>query len=213
MVSMKDMPVWATGEELANSVTHGLAAVGAIFGAIYLIRRALGMRDKPRLIGYIIFGFSMIELYTASAVYHGLPDGKYKKFMRFVDHCSVFILIAGSYTPFTLTILKGHGGWIYLVLVWLMAIVGSIGKIFFFDKVFKYTIHQYIAMGWLIVFSAKTLIKLMPRRGLFYLVFGGVLYTIGALIFLLEVPYAHAIFHLFIIAGTLSQFVTIAFYI
>lgn len=210
---MLEMPVWADGEELANSITHGLAALAAVFGAIYLVRRALRLGDKKRLIGYIIFGLSMIELYTASAVYHGLTDMKYKKIMRFVDHCSVFVLIAGSYTPFTLTILYGHGGWIYLVAVWAMAIIGSIGKIFFFDKFFKYTIHQYIAMGWLIVFSGKTILKLMKRKGLCYLVLGGILYTIGALIFLLDIPYAHAIFHLFIVGGTACQFVTIAFYL
>lgn len=214
-MSMKDMPVWQEGEEFVNSLTHGIGAGLALIGTGMLVRAGIKSRDNYRLAGNIIFGLSMIILYTVSCVYHGIGDGPNKRIMRYVDHCSVFILIAGSYAPLTLTVLRNNGGLLILALVWSIALFGIFAKIFFFDLIDPYTVYVYIAMGWVIVFSLKALIKNMSKKGLFYLVLGGILYTAGTYFYNLDqiIAWYHAIFHFFILGGTFSHFVCMRWYV
>ncbi|KAK8838613.1 hypothetical protein M9Y10_032647 [Tritrichomonas musculus] len=213
-MSMSDMPVWQEGEEFVNSFTHGVGAGLSLIGTVMLIESAKRSHNNYKLAGNIIFGLSMVTLYTVSCIYHGLSDGPNKRFMRYVDHCSVFLMIAGTYSPLTLTVLKNHGGLIIFSLIWTIAVFGCFSKIFFFDLVYPYSIHMFIAMGWIIAFSAKSLVKSMSRKGLFYLVLGGVLYTMGTYFYQYdqEITWYHAIFHFFILGGTLCHFICILYY-
>ena len=119
-MSMKDMPIWQEGEETINSFTHGAATLLSAVGSFFLIKSTWKTGNLARRIGILVFSISMIVLYSVSAIYHGLEDGQFKRIMRYVDHCSVFILIAGTYTPFTLTILRGREGTMILTIVWLI---------------------------------------------------------------------------------------------
>lgn len=211
---MKDMPVWQEGEEAINSFSHGFAAFLSIIGSIFLIKHVWKTSNLSRLLGIIIFSASMIILYFVSTIYHGLPDCHFKRIMRYVDHCSVFILIAGSYTPFTLTVLRGKKGTMILIIVWTIALIGIIGKIFFFEAIDKYTVYLYVSMGWTILISIQTLIQRIPRKGLYLLLAGGISYTMGTYFYTydLYIKYYHAIFHLFIITGTIFHYFAVWYY-
>lgn len=210
---MKEMPQWADGEEFANSLTHGIAAIFAVIGTFFLIQKGRKSSNMVTMVSYIIYGLSMIVLYTVSFLYHGLPDGNAKKVMRFVDHCSVFLLIAGSYTPVTLKTLKGTIGTIMCITVWIISLTGMISKIFFFDIIDEYTVFIYVALGWVVILGFKTIIKRMAKKGIMWLVIGGVLYTVGTIFYANgHIKYFHAIFHLFIAAGTLTQYISIYHY-
>lgn len=211
---MKDMPVWQEGEEFVNSFTHGIGAGLSLIGTGMLMHKGIKSRDNYKLLGNIIFGLSMIVLYTVSCVYHGIDDGPKKKIMRYVDHCSVFILIAGSYAPLTLTVLLKYNGLLILSLVWAIALFGIFAKIFFFDLIDPYTVFIYISMGWVVVFSLKHLIKNLSSKGMFYLVLGGISYTAGTYFYSYdqEIIWYHAIFHFFILFGTLCHFICMMWY-
>ncbi|KAK8896272.1 hypothetical protein M9Y10_014169 [Tritrichomonas musculus] len=213
-MSMKEMPIWQDGEETINSITHGAASLLSVFGSIFLIKSAMKTKNLSRQIGIIIFSASMFILYTVSSLYHGLGDGNFKRIMRYVDHCSVFILIAGTYTPFTFTVLRGREGTMILTIVWSIALFGILGKIFFFEAIDKYTVFLYVAMGWTVIISMRTLIKRTPKNGLLLLLAGGITYTVGTYFYTydLTTKYYHAIFHLFIIAGTIFHYFAVLYF-
>lgn len=208
------MPVWHEGEETLNSLTHGIGIIFSIIGLHYLIQSGKKSNSKDKLLGNIVFGISMLVLYTVSTIYHGLDNMKYKKVMRYVDHCSVYLLIAGSYTPFTLTTLKGRGGRVIFLCVWCIAIAGIISKIFFFDAVEKYTALFYVILGWFVTVGFKPLFQRMHKKGLLWLFAGGVSYTVGAFFFQKgrTIQYCHAIFHLFILGGSVCHYICIKYY-
>lgn len=213
-MSMKSLPThWREGEELANSLTHGIGAILSVIGGIFLIQKSLKIGNKSRTIGSLVFALSMVELYTASMLYHGAINEEIKKPLRYVDHCSVYILIAGSYTPFTLTTFKECGGPKLLLTVWSIAFIGIFSKIFFFDAVFKYTALFYVVMGWVGVVMFRHA-KLLSKKAAFWLVSGGVVYTIGTYFYRHghEVAFYHAIFHVFILCGTICHFICVYFY-
>lgn len=212
MTAMKHMPTWEDGEEFWNSLTHAIGAIFSCIGSFFLIQKARRSGDRLQLASYIVFSLSMIELYAASALYHGITDVRYKKPMRFADHCSVFFLIAGTYAPYSLTVLRGHGGIPMLIVVYIIAFTGSFGKLFFFDAIERYTVLIYVAMGWVGLFSIKALTRVLTRRALAWLVAGGVTYTLGTVFFVIDKPYCHVVFHLFILGGTFCHFVSIYFY-
>lgn len=213
-MSMQDMPVWQEGEEFANSFTHGIGAGLALIGTGMLMKKGIKSQNNYKLVGNIIFGLSMIILYTVSSVYHGMEDGPKKKLMRYVDHCSVFILIAGSYAPLTLTVLLNNHGLLILSLVWTIALFGIFAKIFFFDLIDPYTLFIYVSMGWVVVFSLKPLVKNLSKKGLLFLVLGGVSYTAGTYFYNYdqEIIWYHAIFHFFILFGTVCHFICMMWY-
>ncbi|KAH0789923.1 hemolysin III family protein [Histomonas meleagridis] len=212
-MSMKEMPVWAEGEEFVNSLTHGIAAALSVVGTYFLFKSEKNSHCKRNLISKLIFGLSMIILYTASCVYHGVTDIRIKKPMRYIDHCSVFLLIAGSYTPVTVNVLWGKTGKTMLISVWTIALIGIFAKIFFFDLIYDYTVYFYIALGWVVAFNIKTVYKALARRGMFWLALGGVTYTLGTYFYAKDYnKYYHAIFHIFILFGTVFQYIAILKY-
>ena len=213
-MSMKSLPThWREGEELVNSITHGIGAFLSVIGGIILMQKSQRIGNKYRTIGNLVFTLSMIELYTMSMLYHGSTNESIKKPLRYFDHCSVFILIAGSYTPFSLTTFKNCGGPKLLLTVWIVALIGIFSKIFFFDAVFKYTALFYVIMGWIGAVMFKHM-HLLSKKGAFWLILGGIVYTLGTYFFKHghEKAFYHAIFHIFILCGTLCHFIAVYYH-
>ncbi|TVQ17323.1 MAG: hemolysin III family protein, partial [Bacteroidetes bacterium] len=170
-------------EELANAITHGIGLGLAIAALVILVVYANLRGDIWHLAGFAIFGVTLITLYLASTIYHSFPDGKWKKTLRIIDHASIFLLIAGTYTPVTLTAMRGPWGWTIFGIVWAIALLGILLKIFFMNKLKYLSLILYIAMGWLIVIAIRPLIESVGTTSLIFLVAGGLFYTLGTIFY------------------------------
>ncbi len=201
------------GEEIANSVSHGAGFLAAVAAAPFLIYSAVRRGDASDILGAAVFSGSMILLYLFSTLYHALPGNRAKSVFRVLDHAAIFLMIAGTYTPFTLGILRGAWGWTLLGLVWGMAFAGialvAVGGV----RYPKLSMALYMAMGWLIVAAVKPLWLRMPSGGLVLLAAGGIAYTAGTAFYAAKrVRYAHFVWHLFVIAGTSCHFAAVLRY-
>jgi len=214
-VPMASLPEWIdNGEETANWLTHFPGVVGSIAGLVVLVVSGLRSHDVYRIVGYIIFGLSLINLYVFSTLYHFATTEKYKRILRYGDHVSIYGLIAGTYTPFTLVTLRNGSGWIIFAVIWAIALFGTFLKIVKFDGFFKFTILSFVSMGWVVVFAMKELISSLPTKGLYWIVFGGLMYTFGTFFFSKDeqVPYYHAVWHLYVLIGSFTHFLAVLWY-
>ena len=191
-------------EEVANSISHGLGLVAAIVGTPFLIMHAARVGDAASIVGVSIFAATMLMLYLGSTLYHALPAGKAKHVFRVIEHAAIFLLIAGTYTPFTLGVLRGVWGWTLLGLVWGLAVVGVAMKTLSRISHPVISTGLYLLMGWLIVIAAEPLSARVPASGLLWLVAGGLAYTVGVGFFAFDsrLRYSHFIWHLFVMMGT-----------
>ena len=214
MIPMKELPVWEPGEEKANTITHAIGCVLSIGIIIAIIVQQVKTPNTAKFAGMMIFGLSSVLLYFVSTFYHGLKNLKWKKIFRYGDHCSIFFLIAGSYAPFCLTTLRNDNGLVVLIVIWAIAFIGVFLKVMWFDIFDKVTLIYYIVMGWVVVMTLGTLIKNLPAPGLYYIFMCGVLYTLGTIFYARDedIPYAHAIWHLFVLGGTIETFISTYFY-
>lgn len=202
------------GEELANSLTHGLGLLLSIVSFPVLIFAMVPRRDPLMVVAVSVFAASLVALYGASTVYHALPQSETKLFFRKVDHVAIYLLIAGTYTPFLLGVLRGPLGWGLFALVWTMA---AIGVVFKTSKLgFRYprvSIVVYMAMGWLALVAVKPFIAAMPVNGIIWLVAGGLCYTSGVTFYVWDkLKYGHAVWHLFVLAGSICHFIAVLLY-
>jgi len=201
------------GEEIANSVSHGLALLAAIGAAPFLIAAARDLGAASQ-VGAVVFAVTMVLLYFTSTLYHALPNGRAKQVFLKLDYCAIFLFIAGSYTPFALGALYGAWGWTLFGLVWALAVVGVILKST--DKLSHPWVSTglYLGMGWLVLIAAVPLVERVPTQGLVWLVAGGLAYTLGVVFFVLDsrIRYAHAIWHGFVAAGTGCHFFAVMGY-
>lgn len=203
----------SVGEEIANSVSHGIGLMGAIAAMPILMVSAVKQGDVAGIIGASVFSATMVLLYLTSTLYHALPTGKAKQVFQVLDHAAIFLLIAGTYTPFTLGVLHGAWGWILLGLVWGFAVIGVILKATTLDRFQSLSTCMYLAMGWLVLIAVVPLWTNMPIWGLFWLLCGGISYTVGVAFFATDrMPYFHFIWHLFVIMGTSCHFVAVLYY-
>ena len=201
------------GEEIANSVSHGVGLLAAIAASPVLIISAIQRDSVAGIVGASVFAFTMVLLYTTSTLYHALARNRAKRVFRVLDHNAIFLLIAGTYTPFTLGVLRGAWGWTLFGLVWSIAVVGVVLKSVGGVKHKKLSTILYIAMGWLAIIAVKPLWLNMPPWGLFWLLAGGVAYTGGAGFYAAKrMRYAHFVWHLFVIAGTACHFIAVLRY-
>ena len=202
------------GEEIANSISHGLALVAALAGTPYLILQAERHGDARFVIGATIFAATMILLYLSSTLYHALPVGKAKRVFRVIEHSAIFLLIAGTYTPFTLGVLRGAWGWTLLGIVWGLAAAGVALKVFNKGSHPVLSTSNYLMMGWLVVIAVDPMIARIPTAGLLWLIAGGVSYTAGVVFFALDsrLKYGHLIWHLFVMAGTACHYFAVLGY-
>lgn len=201
-------------EEIANSISHGLALVAALVGTPYLILQAERHGDARFVVGASIFAATMILLYLSSTLYHALPVGKAKRVFRVIEHSAIFLLIAGTYTPFTLGVLRGAWGWTLFGLVWFLALAGVALKAFHQSLPPVISTTNYLMMGWLVVIAVDPMIARIPTAGLLWLIAGGVSYTAGVAFFALDsrLKYGHLIWHLFVMTGTACHYFAVLGY-
>ena len=201
------------GEEIANSVSHGAGLVAALVALPFLVAAAMERGDAQDVVGASVFGASVVLLYLTSTLFHAFPRSRTKRVFQLLDHAAIYLLIAGTYTPFTLGVLNGAWGWTLFGLVWSMAVGGTVLKVVGGIRHNTVSTVFYLAMGWLVVIAADTVWTLVPGWGIFWLAAGGIAYTLGALFFLAErVRYFHFVWHLFVLAGTACHFVAVLYY-
>ncbi len=206
--------LYTVGEEIANSITHGIGAVLSIAALVLMLLIAVKQHNALTLTSAIVYGVSLVLLYLASTLYHALPGDKIKTILQVVDHCSIYLLIAGTYTPFLLISLNGPWGYTLLAVIWALALVGIAFRIIFGEKYPKFALFTYIGMGWLIVVAASEMLANVPPGGLALLALGGLLYTGGAVFYALErIPYNHAIWHVFVLAASVMHFLAVYIYV
>ena len=200
-------------EEIANSISHGLGLVLAIVAVPILVAAALRGGNVRFVVGVSVFGGTVVLLYLASTLYHSLTHETAKALCRVFDHTAIFLLIAGTYTPFSLGVLRGPWGWSLLAIIWTLAIVGITLKIRKRTRHSRITIVLYVIMGWLAIVAVKPMVMLIPVPGILLIFAGGIAYTGGLAFFALErIRYNHFIWHLFVIAGTTCHFFAVLWY-
>ncbi len=205
---------YSNKEEKLNVLTHGFGLLLAIIALPFLILKSLEYQEFWKTISFIIYSLSLIILYAASTFYHAAKQPKLRRKLNIFDHAAIYVLIAGSYTPFCLVVLPEQTGWYMFLFVWLFALTGVILKLFFTGKFDKLSTALYLIMGWQVVFLIKPLMNNLSYDGLFYLMAGGVFYTVGAILYSIKkVPYNHAIFHVFVLLGSFSHFWAIYKYV
>jgi len=201
-------------EEILNVVTHGIGFLLSIAALVLLVVFASIYGDAWHIVSYSIYGTSLVILYLASTLFHWSTKPSRRLKLNVFDHVSIYILIAGTYTPLLLVTLRGPWGWSLFGVVWGMAILGIVLKFFFTGRFNKLSTLAYVVMGWVIVIALKSLIENLSTPGLIWLSIGGLSYSIGAVFFLWnKLPYNHAIFHLFVLGGSIAHFVTIFWYV
>lgn len=203
----------SAGEEVANSISHGAGFVAAVIGTPFLLAEAARVGSVADVIGATVFIATVMLAYLASTLYHAVPWQRAKSILRAVDHGSIFLLIAGTYTPFTLGVLRGGWGWTLFGLVWTLALAGVVMKSLGGVRLHRLSLAIYLGMGWLIVIAIVPLVERMPPTGLAWLVAGGLAYTGGVAFYALDrYRYCHFIWHLFVIAGTACHFIAVMGY-
>ncbi|MDN4523837.1 PAQR family membrane homeostasis protein TrhA [Fictibacillus fluitans] len=195
-------------EEIINAVTHGIGAVFSIVALILLIVFASAQGTPLAIACFAIFGVTMLLLYTASTLVHSFPEGKLKDIFEIMDHSAIYLFIAGSYTPILLLVVKGALGWSLFGTVWGIALAGVAFKIFFTKRFVILSTIGYVLMGWMIIFAFNRVLLNLSQEGLAWLFAGGILYTVGAFFYVWrKFPYNHAVWHLFVLGGSVSHFV------
>ncbi|WP_407268452.1 hemolysin III family protein [Radiobacillus sp. PE A8.2] len=198
---------FSKGEEIANSVTHGIGAVFSLAALALLITFATLYGNVWHVVSFSLFGVTMLLLYISSTFVHALPKGKAKDVFEILDHSSIYFFIAGSFTPFLFTVVKGWQGWTLFGIIWGLAIGGTIFKCFFVKKYLFTSTILYIVMGWSIVFVWSPIVQKVAFAGIVLLVTGGLLYTIGSIFYMWRgFKYHHAIWHMFVLGGTVTHF-------
>ncbi len=204
-------PAFDHREELVNALTHGLGVLLSIGGGAVLITLASIHAGAREVVSVSIFAASLVLLYTASTLYHAARHPDLKRRLKIVDHCAIFLLIAGTYTPFTLAAMRGPWGWSLFGVIWGMAVFGIVLKLFFTGRYKAISTATYIGMGWLVLIALVPLTRALEPTALAWLIGGGVLYTAGTVFYHNErIPHAHGIWHLFVLGGSISHFAAVA---
>jgi hemolysin III len=198
------------GEEIANSVSHGVGFLAAVAAAPFLVLSAVQHGGAARIVGASVFAATMVLLYLTSTLYHALPNNRAKRIFQVLDRAAIFLMIAGTYTPFTLGVLRGVWGWTLFGLVWGLALAGVVLTAVGGVQYPKLSTFLYLAMGWLILIAVKPLWLRVPSWGLFWLLAGGIAYTVGVVFYAAKrVRYSHFVWHLFVITGTACHFIAV----
>ena len=201
-------------EEKTNIISHGIGFILSIVALVLLVTHANLYGNTWHIVSFSIFGASLIILFAASTFYHSAKRPELRNRLRIIDHASIYILIAGTYTPFTLVTLNGPIGWSIFGIAWGLALTGIILKIFFTGRYNLISTIMYVLMGWVIVFALKPLINNLPFEGFLWLFAGGISYTIGAILYSIKkLKFNHAIFHMLVLNGSFCQFMSVFFYV
>lgn len=210
------IPKYSLGEEIINAISHGLGVLLGITALVLTIIFAAKNNNTIGIVSACIYGSTMIIMYLMSCLYHSLsPRLKAKKVFRVIDHCDIYIFIAGCYTPYCLSLIKGTEGIFIFIIIWFSAVIGVLLNAINLEKFQIPSTAMYLIMGWLIIFSYNDIKSLLPERGLNLLIGGGVIYTIGAILYGIgsKRKYFHSIFHFFVLAGSVFHFFSILLYV
>ena len=214
MKDIEEIEYYSPIEEKINIISHATGFILSIVAFVLLVMRASLHGDVWQIVSFSIFGASLIILYGASTLYHSAKKPVLRNKLNIIDHASIYVLIAGTYTPFTLVTLKGTIGWVIFGISWGLALTGIILKLFFTGKYDLISTIMYVFMGWVIVFAIKPLIHHLPLEGLLWLFAGGISYTIGAILYSInKIKFNHAIFHMLVLIGSFCHFVSVFFYV
>lgn len=205
---------YSLAEEIANSITHGVGALFSIAALVLMVILAVTQQSTIAVVAASIYGASLVTLFFASTLYHGFPHPKIKAPLKIFDHCAIYLLIAGTYTPVMLISLQGTWGYTLTAVIWSLALLGIMFKIFFRERFPKLSLFTYIFMGWLIVVAGTEMIAKVPNGGLILLAAGGLVYTLGTVFYVWEkIPYNHAIWHVFVLAGAACHFFAVYLFV
>ena len=206
---------YTTGEEILNSVSHGVSALGAVVGCSVMVTLAACFGNSTAIISALVFGLSLITMYTMSTLYHAFPFEKVKKLFRIFDHSAIPLLIAGSYTPFCLIALNSNPkGMIVVAVVWICAIVAIALNVVNLDRFERVNLLLYVAMGWAVLFALKDIVSALAKNGFILLTAGGIAYTTGIIFYkMTKIRYMHGVWHLFVTAGSLLHFLCVVMYV
>lgn len=209
------IPKYTLGEELTNSISHGFGVILGLIAMILCLVRCVPSGDVYLIVSSIIFGVTVMILYLMSCLYHALKVNKAKRVFRVIDHCTIFLLIAGTYTPFTLVSLRPTIGWWVFGIIWATAVLGIVLNAISLKKFAKLSVALYLIMGWIIVVAYQYMVQAVPAGGMALLIWGGVAYTVGAILYGIgsKRKYFHSIFHFFCLIGTFLHFLSIYFYV
>lgn len=214
MTELDGVNFYSSAEERLNIGSHIIGLMLSVVGLAMMLIRAGTHGSVPEVFSAGVFGISLVALYGASTAYHRAVDPAVRRKLRVVDHAIIYILIAGTYTPLTLITLKGPVGWTIFGITWLMAAIGITLKLFFTGRFRVLSTLMYVFMGWLIMFAVKPLVDNLPTEGLFWLIAGGLSYTLGAVLYSIKtIPFNHAIFHLFVLGGSICHFISVYSYV
>lgn len=214
MVQSDQVAAYNFREELLNSITHGAGVLLSIAALVLLIVFSTVYGSTSHVVGCTIFGVTLILLYTASTLYHSCQKPQLKKVFKIIDHSCIYLLIAGTYTPFLIVTLRGAIGWTMFAVIWFLAVSGIVFKIFFVHRFKIVSTIAYVLMGWMIIFAIKPLIDSIQSGGIIWLVAGGLAYSLGVIFYAWEkLPFNHAIWHLFVLAGSVCHFFAVLFYV
>jgi len=205
---------YTLGEEIANSVIHGLGIGLSVAALVLLVAFAVLSGDSYRLAGAIVFGIALVLEYTASTLYHSFPQPRVKYIFKILDHCGIYVLIAGTYTPFCLVTIRDDGGWLLFGVVWSLAVVGIALEAFWTYRPRWLSALVYLGMGWMVVVSIRPLLANLEPTGVWLLVAGGLCYTAGTAFYVLKkVKYMHAVWHVWVVAGSVCHFLAVLLFV
>lgn len=217
-MSLKDkieIPRYTLGEEITNAILHGIGALLSIAALVLCVVFSSIHHNPYAVVSSCIYGSTLIILYTMSCLYHSLKINNAKRVFRIIDHCSIYLLIAGTYTPYTLVTLNGVTGWVTFGIIWACAILGIVLNSIDLKKYKVISILLYLGMGWEIIFSYNDLVAALDKGGLYLLLAGGIIYTVGAIFYGIgkKHKYMHSVFHFFVLAGSILHFFSILLYV
>lgn len=214
MESPKPPQKYSRAEEITNSITHGIAALLSVAGLSVLVVLASLKGDPWRIVSFSIYGASMVALFLSSTLYHSIPTQGAKRFFQRMDHAAIYLLIAGTYTPFMLVTLRGVIGWTLLSTIWTLALTGIALEIFCHGRFKRLSLALYLGMGWLSILVIKPVLTQLSSGGMFLLALGGILYTFGVIFYVWKrIPFNHAIWHVFVLAASTCHFFAMACYV
>lgn len=201
-----------SGEEIVNSITHGIGALLSVAALVFLVILSVNHGDTMHVVSFSIYGSTLILLYLSSTLYHSFSSPRIKNLFARFDHVSIFLLIAGTYTPILLTSIRGVWGWTLFGIIWGLAIVGAVIRSIYLHRFRKLMVAVYLLMGWMFVIAGKQVYLSLPTDSLIFLVLGGVAYSVGVIFYMWrKLPYSHGIWHLFVLAGSVLHFFAIYF--
>lgn len=211
---LEERTPYSLGEEIANSVTHGAGIALSIAALVLLVTFAAFTGDGYKIAAALVFGISLVLEYTASTLYHAFPQPRVKHVFKIIDHCGIYVLIAGSYTPFCLVTLREDGGWVLFWIVWGLAFAGIAMESFWAYRPRWLSAAVYLALGWIVIVMIEPLMAALDPAGLWLLVAGGLSYTLGTVFYIMKkVPYMHAVWHLFVLGGSICHFLAVLLFV